>query len=702
MTTGGWSTPSIRGIEKPQTSASTTPTLLPRCARATARLVVTDDLPTPPLPEAMSSTRVRQAGSANGIGPALGVAVGRLGAGGGAPGSPWSSWRTAARSSSVITVKSTSTRSTPSRAVTASVTRWSISARSGQPATVRAIWTWTLPPSMAMPLTMPRSTMVRCSSGSWTGRRASMTRASVDGHGVRNLPGAWGRAPLSTPDFSSAVTAITSAFGDPTRRDIYLCTSATPSRGVTAVRGGRALRAAPQRRPPPPRQARRRRLPRGVDRPQRRPAPAGRRSATGSPSGRWRSSSPSATTTCSSPCSAGRSRRCRPARPRRWPRRSASSTAGPWRRPRRRPARRGRRRRPLVPLALHAVADALTAHGFAAHAESRDGRLRIISEHCPFGDAAIEHPVICAVDRGMVQGHARRALRRHRRRRPRRRSPLGDAVCVTDRRVTRRGTTSTTRRPRRCGPRRARRCVAALDAGSGDPGRVHAEGLDGAGRGRGGARGGGRAPRRRGRGRSCSPAAPPRRSPPACWGAAERGRPPGASPRSSTRPCGSSAEAHGDVTVVGVDATGRVDPDELLGAVRPDTALVHVQWGNHEVGTLQPVAEVVAALPRARRARARRRRPGRRPRADRLRRPRRRPAVVSAPTSSAGPPAPARCSSGAACGCARCSSAATRSGPAGPGWRTCPPSSASAPRAAAIDVARRRRAEQRAPDRPGR
>jgi predicted ArsR family transcriptional regulator len=54
--------------------------------------------------------------------------------------------------------------------------------------------------------------------------------------------------------------------------------------------------------------------------------------------------------------------------------------------------------------ALQTVADALTAHGFAAHAESRDGRLRIISEHCPFGDAAIEHPVICAVDRGMVRG----------------------------------------------------------------------------------------------------------------------------------------------------------------------------------------------------------------------------------------------------------------------------------------------------------
>ncbi|MBX3285903.1 MAG: helix-turn-helix domain-containing protein [Actinobacteria bacterium] len=53
---------------------------------------------------------------------------------------------------------------------------------------------------------------------------------------------------------------------------------------------------------------------------------------------------------------------------------------------------------------LHAVADALSAHGFAAHAEAHDGGLRIISNHCPFGDAAVEHPVICAVDRGMVRG----------------------------------------------------------------------------------------------------------------------------------------------------------------------------------------------------------------------------------------------------------------------------------------------------------
>lgn len=80
----------------------------------------------------------------------------------------------------------------------------------------------------------------------------------------------------------------------------------------------------------------------------------------------------------------------------------------------------------------------------------------------------------------------------------------------------------------------------------------------------------------------------------ACWGAAERGahQVVAAVEHSAVR---RSAEAHGEVTVVGVDGHGRVDPDELLAAVRPDTALVHLQWANHEVGTRQPVAEVAAA-----------------------------------------------------------------------------------------------------------
>lgn len=54
--------------------------------------------------------------------------------------------------------------------------------------------------------------------------------------------------------------------------------------------------------------------------------------------------------------------------------------------------------------ALRVIADALTAHGFAAHAEPRDHSLALIKEACPFFEAAVQHPVICAVDRGMVRG----------------------------------------------------------------------------------------------------------------------------------------------------------------------------------------------------------------------------------------------------------------------------------------------------------
>ncbi|MEO8082951.1 MAG: cysteine desulfurase family protein [Ardenticatenales bacterium] len=50
------------------------------------------------------------------------------------------------------------------------------------------------------------------------------------------------------------------------------------------------------------------------------------------------------------------------------------------------------------------------------------------------------------------------------------------------------------------------------------------------------------------------------------------------------------------VTIVGVDADGRVRVDDVLAAVRPDTCLVSVMLANNEVGTLQPVAEIGAAL----------------------------------------------------------------------------------------------------------
>lgn len=48
------------------------------------------------------------------------------------------------------------------------------------------------------------------------------------------------------------------------------------------------------------------------------------------------------------------------------------------------------------------------------------------------------------------------------------------------------------------------------------------------------------------------------------------------------------------VTFLPVDAAGRVSPDDLLHALRPDTILVSVMAANNEIGTLQPVAELGA------------------------------------------------------------------------------------------------------------
>ena len=42
-----------------------------------------------------------------------------------------------------------------------------------------------------------------------------------------------------------------------------------------------------------------------------------------------------------------------------------------------------------------------------------------------------------------------------------------------------------------------------------------------------------------------------------------------------------------------MDGLGRVDPEELLSQVDDRTALVHLQWGNHEVGTCQVLEPVV-------------------------------------------------------------------------------------------------------------
>lgn len=49
-----------------------------------------------------------------------------------------------------------------------------------------------------------------------------------------------------------------------------------------------------------------------------------------------------------------------------------------------------------------------------------------------------------------------------------------------------------------------------------------------------------------------------------------------------------------EVTYLPVDSLGRVSPEAVREAIRPDTALVSVMYANNEVGTIQPVAEIGA------------------------------------------------------------------------------------------------------------
>src|SRR5918911_4468677 len=46
------------------------------------------------------------------------------------------------------------------------------------------------------------------------------------------------------------------------------------------------------------------------------------------------------------------------------------------------------------------------------------------------------------------------------------------------------------------------------------------------------------------------------------------------------------------VTWLGVDADGLVDPAEFASALRPETALAAVVWANNEVGTVEPIEEL--------------------------------------------------------------------------------------------------------------
>lgn len=47
-----------------------------------------------------------------------------------------------------------------------------------------------------------------------------------------------------------------------------------------------------------------------------------------------------------------------------------------------------------------------------------------------------------------------------------------------------------------------------------------------------------------------------------------------------------------DITFLGVDETGRVNPGDVEKAIRPETVLVSVMMANNEIGTIQPIKEI--------------------------------------------------------------------------------------------------------------
>ena len=47
-----------------------------------------------------------------------------------------------------------------------------------------------------------------------------------------------------------------------------------------------------------------------------------------------------------------------------------------------------------------------------------------------------------------------------------------------------------------------------------------------------------------------------------------------------------------EISRLPVDACGRISPESVLGAIRPDTILISIMMANNEIGTLEPVTEI--------------------------------------------------------------------------------------------------------------
>jgi len=59
-------------------------------------------------------------------------------------------------------------------------------------------------------------------------------------------------------------------------------------------------------------------------------------------------------------------------------------------------------------------------------------------------------------------------------------------------------------------------------------------------------------------------------------------------------PCKYLEQEGWQVTVLNVPKSGRVNMDELKAAIRPDTVLISIMFGNNEIGTIQPIPEIGA------------------------------------------------------------------------------------------------------------
>ena len=57
-----------------------------------------------------------------------------------------------------------------------------------------------------------------------------------------------------------------------------------------------------------------------------------------------------------------------------------------------------------------------------------------------------------------------------------------------------------------------------------------------------------------------------------------------------------AAVKKGEHTIVGVSNKGRVNPEEIKKAIRPDTRLVSIALANGEIGTIQPLSDIAAIV----------------------------------------------------------------------------------------------------------